>query len=389
MENRDNNETLNNQNGLVDEFIIGEGFSIAGEEKPKEQTKKKNKKHKSLRAVLWVAGMIVAAVLLAFALISGASDFLGIGTDRGHEYTVEVPEGSSLSDITDILQEHNIVRNKFLFKTYSKIKGYDARYQTGIFIISDEDGYAGIATKLVHVGERITTVTVRIPEMATIDEIIKILAEQNVGDEASLKSAIQGEAFDYSFVSAIPENQVHWRFEGYLFPDTYEFYNYDNHEQCAKFAIDKMLGTMNQRFTDEMKTQAESLGYSMHEILTMASIIELEAGGASFEDKRRVAEIFYNRLDDWGESALLQSNPTRDYPHGDGAYNTYERAGLPVGPLCSPSLESIKAALDPTTENGEYYYFLTDKNMKFYYNKTLNAHINTQNKLMREGNYAG
>ena len=182
---------------------------------------------------------------------------------------------------------------------------------------------------------------------------------------------------------------MHWRFEGYLFPDTYEFYNFDEPEKCAELAIEKLLSTMDSRFTEDMRKKGEELGYSMHEILTMASIIELEAGGASFEDKQKVAEIFYNRLENWGESALLQSNPTRKYPYGAGAYNTYERAGLPVGPLCSPSIDSIKAALEPSTSQPDYYYFITDKNMKFYYNKTLTAHINTQNRLMREGNYAG
>ena len=180
-----------------------------------------------------------------------------------------------------------------------------------------------------------------------------------------------------------------YRLDGYLFPDTYEFYNYDDPEQCAKLAIDKLLGEMNERFTAEMRAQASEMGYSMHEILSLASIIELEAGGASYEDKQKVAEIFYNRLNDWGDSALLQSNPTRKYPYGEGAYNTYEKAGLPVGPLCSPSIDSIKAALNPSADQPGYYYFITDKNMKFYYNKTHNAHINTQNRLMREGNYAG
>ncbi|MBO7217425.1 MAG: endolytic transglycosylase MltG [Clostridia bacterium] len=389
MDNREKIDSTNEFEALVDEFIIGEGFSIAEEKKPEPSKKNKKKKYRALKSAIWVLGIIVLSVLLSLGIIYGASDFLGIGGNRGNEYTVEIPEGSSLSDTAKILHENKIIDSKLLFKLYSKVKGYDKRYQTGVFILSDEDGYAGIATKLVHVGEKITTVTVRIPEMATVDDIINLLAENNVGNKSELKNAIQNGEFKYSFVEKIPEKSVHWRFEGYLFPDTYEFYNFDEPEKCAELAIDKLLGTMDSRFTEDMKKQGEELGYSMHEILTMASIIELEAGGASFEDKQKVAEIFYNRLEDWGDSALLQSNPTRKYPYGNGAYNTYERAGLPVGPLCSPSMESIKAALDPSTSQPDYYYFITDKNMKFYYNKTLTAHINTQNRLMREGNYAG
>lgn len=389
MDNRERLDNTNEFEALVDEFIIGEGFSIAEEKKHEPKKAKKKKKFRALGSVIWVFGIIVFSVLLSLGIIFGTSDFLGIGGNRGNEYTVEIPEGSKLSDTAKILRENNIIDSELLFKVYSKVKGYDKRYQTGVFILSDEDGYAGIATKLVHVGAEITTVTVRIPEMASVDDIVKILAENNVGNESELRKAIQNGEFKYSFVEQIPEKAVHWRFEGYLFPDTYEFYNFDEPEKCATLAIDKILGTMESRFTDDMKKQAEELGYTMHEILTMASIIELEASNADFEDKQKVAEIFYNRLENWGNSALLQSNPTRKYPYGGGAYNTYERVGLPVGPLCSPSMESIKAALSPSESQSDYYYFITDKDMNFYYNKTLNEHINTQNRLMREGKYAG
>ncbi len=389
MDNRENKEPLSEQEVLVDQFIIGEGFSIANDEKPKQPDKKQKKRFKTLKSVIWVLVIIIFSVGLAAGLLVGASDFLGIGVNKGNEYSIEIPDGSDLSDIADILHENNIIQSKFLFKTYSLVKGYDKRYQTGVFIISDEDGYSGIATKLVHVGAEITTVTIMIPEMSSIDDIIERLAAENVGNKAELKKAIQEVKYNYDFIEDIPDESVQWRLEGYLFPDTYEFYNYDNPEECARLAIDKMLRTMNQRFSEEMRAEAKSRGYSMHEILTMASIIELEAGGASFEDKQKVAEVFYNRLRDWGAQAYLQSNPTRDYPYGAGAYNTYENAGLPIGPLCSPSLDSIKAALDPSTSQPDYYYFITDKKMKFYYNKTLNAHINTQNRLIAEGNYAG
>ncbi len=388
MDNRENREPINEQETLVNEFIIGEGFSIAEDEKT-EETKKLKKNYKSLKSLIWVIVIVVFSVGLSAALLIGASDFLGIGPNRGNEYSIEIPAESNLSDIADILHENNIIESKLLFKTYSLVKGYHKRYQTGVFIISDEDGYSGIATKLVHVGAEITTVTIMIPEMSSVDDIIELLAEQNVGNKEELKKAIQETEYKYDFIDAIPDQSVQWRLEGYLFPDTYEFYNYDNPEECARLAIDKMLRTMTERFTEEMRAEAKSRGYSMHEILTMASIIELEAGGADFEDKQKVAEVFYNRLSDWGDQAYLQSNPTRDYPYGSGAYNTYEKAGLPIGPLCSPSLDSIKAALNPSTSQPGYYYFITDKDMKFYYNKTLNAHINTQNRLMREGNYAG
>lgn len=390
MNDRENTEIFNEPNALVDEFIIGEGFSIAEEKKPEAPQKKSKKKdYKGLKSLLWVLVTFVFSIGLAVAILIGASDYLGIGPGKGNEYSVEIPEGSDLSDIADILHENGVIQSEFLFKIYSRMKDYDSRYHSGVYILCDDDGYSGIADKLVYEGHEISTVKVRIPEMASIDEIIELLAEAGVGNKTELQKAIQEVAYSYSFIEEIPDESVYWRFEGYLFPDTYIFYNYDDPEECARLAVEKMLSTMNSRFTEQMRTDAENRGYSMHEILTMASIIELEAGGASFEDKQKVAEIFYNRLDDWGSEAYLQSNPTRNYPYGSGAYNTYEKAGLPIGPLCSPSLDSIKAAIYPSDSQPDYYYFITDKNMKFYYNKTLNAHINTQNRLINEGNYAG
>ena len=222
--------------------------------------------------------------------------------------------------------------------------------------------------------------------MSTVDDIIKILVEAGVSSKTELVKAIEEVSYSYDFINDIPAEQVYWRLEGYLFPETYSLYCYDDEEECAKLAVMTMLDELDNRITDEMVQKANELGYSLHEVLTLASIIELEAGSADFEDKQKVAEIFYNRLKDW-EAPYLQSNPTRDYPYGEGKYNTYETSGLPVGPLCSPSMESIKAALNPSTSQEGYYYFITDKFMNFYYNKTLTAHQNKNRELINKGIY--
>lgn len=388
LENREKTEAFENREPLVDEFIIGEGFSIAQEEKEKpEEPKRRKKGKKTWKSVLWVIFIFVFSIGLAVLLMIAASDYLGIGPGRGNEYTVEIKQGSSASQITEVLHENGIIRSELLFRLYSKLKGYEGQYKYGVYVISDEDGYEGIANKLINEGAKAETVTVMIPEMATVDDIIEKLVEAGVSTKTDLRSAIQSETYKYSFIEDIPYQSVYWRLEGYLFPETYSFYSYDDTEECARLAVDRMLREMNNRFTEEMREQAEDMGYSMHEILSLASIIELEAGSASYEDKQKVAEIFYNRLNDWKEGAYLQSNPTRDYPHGSGKYNTYKTPGIPVGPLCSPSMESIKAALNPSTSQPGYYYFITDKFMNFYYNKTLSAHEAKNRELIRQGIY--
>ena len=189
----------------------------------------------------------------------------------------------------------------------------------------------------------------------------------------------------YDFVKDIPTEKVYYRLEGYLFPETYNFYSYDSKE-CAHLAIDRMLKTLDSKLTEGVRAKISKSGYTLHEVMTLASIVELEAGGSP-EEMPNVAAVFYTRLKS-DEYPKLQSSPTQKYPYGSGKYDTYKSDGLPPGPLCSPSENSIKAAADPTA-NFDYYYFVTDAKMKFYYNKTLTEHNNTINRLKRENNWIG
>ena len=377
---------MENNNKPLDDFIIGEGFEIDNslENKPKSHAKKDRV---ALKSIVWILAIIIVSVGLAATTLVALSDYLGIGIGRGNECVIEIKQGSSARQIVNQLNECGAVKSKTLFLVFSKLKGYDKQYKYGVYNFSDEAGYSAIAHMLINEGASADSVEVMIPEMSSIDDIINILVDKGVCEKADLKNAIQNIDYTYDFVNNIPENSVYWRLEGYLFPNTYNFYCYDDSKECARLAVSKMLGEFDKQFTPEMREQAKAMNRSIHEILSLASVIELEASSASFEDKQKVAAIFYNRLNDWGEGAYLQSNPTRDYPYGSGRYDTYKTPGIPVGPLCSPSIDSIKAALSPAENLDGHYYFITDKFMNFYYNKTLDAHINTQNRLIREGIY--
>ena len=147
-----------------------------------------------------------------------------------------------------------------------------------------------------------------------------------------------------------------------------------------------MLKTLDSKLDGDMKAKISESKYSFHELMTMASIVELEAGG-SVTEMPNVSAVFFNRLESDGFQKL-ESSPTVKYPHGGGRYDTYQCKGLPPGPLCSPSLNSIKAALNPT-KDFDYYYFVTDASMKFYYNKTLAEHNSTIARLKKENNWIG
>ena len=197
---------------------------------------------------------------------------------------------------------------------------------------------------------------------------------------------------DYWFLTdEIKNEKIYYSLEGYLYPDTYEFYKSADVDDILR----KMLDNMSKKL-EPLKQDIESSKYTLHQMLTLSSIIELEAGNAG--DRKGVAGVFYNRLEDnWSLGsdvttyyAVKEDNYLRDLYKSElqdcNAYNTRSScmAGkLPVSPICSPGLESITATITPTKH--DYYYFVADKNGKTYFNETDSGHQKTCNKLKSDG----
>lgn len=382
MEEKRNEEyPFNSGNG---DFIIGEGFLVDENADtvihtdPKKIARQKSKNGKAvLSALVRIFIIIGVSLLLAFTIILFTADYLGIGIDRGHDVVVEIPQGASTIKIAELLREENAISSPLLFRVYSKIKGYDGRYQYGVYTFNNEVGYEIIADMLLTEGAKPESVMVTIPERASVDDIAKILSENGVCEKVDFYNALDKFTYEQNFIKDIPSKEVYYRFEGYLFPDTYDFYSYDS-ESCAVLAVDKMLSKTEEVLKQEnAEARATEMGYTLHEVMTMASIVELEASGQP-DEMANVAQVFYNRLNNW-ENPLLGSSPTAKYRYGSGRYDTNTAPGLPPGPYCSPSLSAIKAALYPNTENTATY-FVTDASMKFYYTYSLAEH----NKIIRE-----
>lgn len=394
-----------------DDFIIGKGFQLEepGENitlgsggasrrsdnmrktksAPAKTDGRRRKKQKGgcLGAVVWVFVVLVVSIGLAVTAIFAVSDIFGIGKSGTSDVNIE--QGSSTEVIAESLKESGAIRFPILFRLYSKIKHTDSSYQYGLYSINNEGGYDGIIDQLQKEGAKAETVEVRIPEMSTLKKIGEILEENGICTVSDFNSLVKSGSFDFDFIGDIPVEKVVFRFEGYLAPDTFQFYASDDSKAGAELAIRRMLGRTDEIWTQEYRQKAAEMGYSLHEIMTMASIIELEAGGASAEDKSKVAAVFYNRLK-WNDAKLLGSSPTIGYAelYNNSNYDTYKTEGLPPGPLCAPSVNSIKAALYPT-ENFDYYYFVTDASGTFHYNRTLSEHTNTINRLQSSGNWLG
>lgn len=389
---------------LTDDFVIGQDFFIDNseadalcEETDKKISKKKGKKASTgkscLTSMIWMAAIFVIAITAAVSIIYFATDYLGVSfaNDASNQKEVVVEKGTSAKEVAEILQEKGLIKSALFFRLYAKSSGHDSKFQYGVYYFSKDNSYEDIAEALTKKGAMADEVKVTIVEGWTVDKIAKKLAEAGVCSEQDFKKAVNEadySKYQYDFMKniATEEEGVHYRLEGYLFPDTYFFYKTGNKEG-AEQAINKMLQNFDKKLTDEMLFKANKLGYSMHDVLTLASIIEMESSVAKYEDKQRVSAVFWNRLNNWGERAYLQSDPTTKYAYNKSKYDTYKIVGLAPGAYCSPSLDSIKAALNPH-ENCEAYFFVTDKDMNFYFTNTNSEHNKIINKLKKEGKWA-
>ena len=231
----------------------------------------------------------------------------------------------------------------------------------------------------------IATTRITFIEGSTLTECFKLLEENGVASFDDLMNVAQNYAFnDYKIYSDIPvdENRC-FKLEGYLFPDTYDFFL----DEAPESVIARFLSNTDVKITDEMRNRATELGYTMDEIIVIASVIQAE--GAFENDAATIAGIIYNRLDD---GIKLQMDSTYFYVEEDIAsyvgeenkadykedYDTYTCYSLPQGPVCNPGMFAINAALYP--EETDYYYFCHDKDGNTYYAKTYSEHLRNCDK---------
>ncbi len=397
-----------------DDFIIGKGFHPeVEEEQPKKRKKrKKSKGNTVVKTVTWILSIIIISVGLAFGIIYAGADFTGIGFGRGDDTVMDVKMGTPASEIADQLKESGAVKIPMLFRVYAKLKGYDSQFKYGFYSFSTEAGYEDICQMLINEGAKAETVEVTIPEGTGINDFTKnvngekvtvpgittLLEKAGVCSRSDFLNALDEVDRNSRLLQCADDIRTYHTLEGYLFPETYSFYSFDDKAECAKLAVKKMLEETEKRITEDMFVKAEKMGYSMNEILTMASIVQMESGIEVKTDEARarlkdnmagVAGVFYNRLTATETGGTLGSSPTLFYgdsfKQDDGRYNTQADddyaaiKGLPPGPLCSPGMDAINAALNPKAS--DYLYFVTDSSGNFYFHKTIAEQNATITKL--------
>lgn len=345
--------------------------------------KKKVKSVGSKFAIVLFACILLFTTLASYLSISGINDILAISTDK-ESVKVEIPEGSTYDDVIDILHDNGLIKQKILSDAFAKFRHYndeDYKYLSGIYYLNRSMGVEGMLNKCMAAPETAETIKLGFPEGWTITQIFEKLEKYDVCRADRLYDALNGVEYDFDFVKSIPEDEARYqRLEGYIFPDTYDFYVGAD----ANYVIRKFLTNYNSRWTDEYQARAEKLGYSMDEIITIASIIQKEAADSS--QMKAVSSVIHNRLDNSVKYPTLGCDSTVVYisnyvtkivggSMGEYYLNKYDTSankGLPPGPICNPGIDAIEAALYPSDTN--YYYFLHDNSGKIYMAKTQKEH---------------
>lgn len=350
----------------------------------KERKAKKKQKKKTVKALIWSLCLVVFAAVVAFFVTTVFLDFVGANhpLDLKSEVEVDISKGSSLAEVGKALGDAGVIRYPSVFKLYVKTKGDFSKFKYGLYVMSGDMSYSDIIDALIKPGKSADTVKVMIPEGSNVDTIAALLEKSGVCKASDFKKIAKKGDFEYDFLKDIPDT-VYYKLEGYLYPDTYDFYAFGGEEGAIR-AARRMLDNFKAKLPDDLIKTAQNRGFTLHQTLTMASIIEMESGSAAYTDKEKVSAVFYNRLAWTTEPNLLGSSPTASYPYGDGAYDTNKTRGLPPGPLCSPGIKSIEASARPA-KNFDMCYFVTDKNNKFYYNKTYSEHLQTISSLRQKG----
>ena len=330
--------------------------------------KKKKQQYSFLRGFLKTAAYLLFVVLTSAALAGGGwllfNDLCSLNKEPVNT-TVVVKEGDTMEDVARELHEKGLIEYEKFFCFAGKFLHAEEIIEPGEYhnITSDLDYRALI--RALHHYQTYESVKVMIPEGSTVREIIDLLAENEVCDRAALEDAAANADFgDRPYIDEEKLGQVN-RLEGFLFPDTYEFYK--GSDPVETFGI--MLDNFDSRITEQMRNDIQDTGYSLKEIVILASMIEKESNDDN-EERANIASVLYNRLrtTDSETYGMLQMDSTVDYAlYLDGKdrsefsieyespYNTYTFAGFPAGAICNPGLAAINAAIYPNQT--DYYYF--------------------------------
>lgn len=348
-------------------------------------------------------GVVIAlSVVISVYSVFCVNDILAISKSKNSvPVSVSETDIKSVNSVINMLHDNKLINCPTFCKIFVRVrsgmfvknsKGEPIEYTQGTFDLNSKMGLEGLLVTLQGEVAEKEEVQLTFPEGFTIPEIIDKLVENQVCDRDALKAELEKATYTYSILNGFESNeQIPYKFEGYLFPDTYDFYQGEN----PNSVIEKFIKALDQNFTQEMRQQAANMNLSIRQVLILASIIQKEA--ANDEQMKTISSIMHNRLKNptlfpslgcdstadyiikkVGPSLTANSPNTADYYKA--YYDTYDILGLPPGPISNPGMAAIEAVLYPAQT--DLFFFCHDKNGKMYTASNLAQHnvnvINSQ-----------
>ncbi len=367
---------------------------IKKEKSPEERKADRTSLRSTLLIALVYVGVVVgiSALLSTFA-IRWANDVFALVKEE-KVATVTIPEKAQIQEVAAILDENGIIEYPTIFRLYISFKNRDAdpplAFKAGEYELTSTLNYDQIVSKIKDRKTR-SIVTLTIPEGYTVDEIIDLFTSQGIGTREGFISAINDFDYEYTFMEKLKAIELspsrRYRLEGYLFPDTYEFYT-DSSEIAI---VDKMLTAFESHMEDAYYARLDEIGMNLDQVVTLASIVQKE--GKFNSDFYSISGVFHNRLKS-GTLKRLQSDATVQYCLSerkeelsyadlevDNPYNTYRIQGLPPSAIANPGWEAIQAALYP--EANDYYFFVSDTDGSTVFAKNEPEHLKNVDALRK------
>lgn len=337
-------------------------------------------------------GLVLISILFCLFIFEYYIIFLYTKSDAS-EYRFSIKFGDSAGDVSAQLYADQVISSPTLFRLYLKIKGKDTNLKTGDYVVTGPITISRIVDSLSSPGTEERTITI-IPGW-TLRDIANYLVKEGIAQDNDEVYKLTGSPAEFGEIGFkgldvypfIADKPVRVSLEGYMMPDTFRIYKNATVEDVIRRLLSERTKQIPQEWYDEVKKQ----GRDMHDVFTMASILQKEVRG--LENKKMVADLFWRRLDaDWA----LQSDATVHYIFGtqdnvftsakernsENLYNTYKYPGLPPGPISTPSIEALEAAIFST--KNDYWFFLTTLDTgEVIFSKTVEEHTKNVYKYLR------
>lgn len=342
-----------------------------------QKRKPRKKKGSTVKSVLVYLTFILAiSAVLSYFVITLSNDVFAFLKEE-KEVVMVIEAGDDIASISKRLGQEGVVEHSWLFKLFVNLSASDTTFTRGTHTLDADMDYREILNELQKSTEesKANTVRVTIPEGYTLEQMAVLFEENEVVSAEAFLETAQTHDFEYVFITE--REDVLYQLEGFLFPDTYDFYINDN----PVTVINKMINNFSNKIDGEIMDKAEALGLSINEVVTIASLIEREA--AKQDEQQTISGVIHNRLNS-SAYPFLNIDATIQYASGhredilqvdldkDGPYNTYTQKGLVPGAIANPGQSALYAAVNP--EKHDYYFYVAKPDGYHIFTKNLDEH---------------